>query len=41
MRYIQQRYLANSRCLTEGQWDDRGFASRLVDNAAQLLALIL
>lgn len=41
MRYIQQRYLANSRCLTEGQWDDRGFASRLVDNAAQLLAPIL
>lgn len=41
MRYIQQRYLANSRCLTEGQWDDRGMVSRLVDNAAQLLAPIL
>lgn len=41
MRYIQQRYLVNSRCLTEGKWDDRGFASKLVDNAAQLLAPIL
>lgn len=42
MRYIQQRYLANSRCLTdEGAWDQRGFGSRLVDNAAQLLAPIL
>ncbi len=41
MRYIQHRYLADSRCLTEGGWDERGFASRLVDNAAQLLAPIL
>ncbi len=41
MRYIQQRYLANARCLTEGGWDERGFVSRLVDNAAQLLAPIL
>jgi cardiolipin synthase len=41
MRYIQQRYLANSRCLTEGGWDERGFVSRMVDNAAQLLAPIL
>lgn len=41
MRYIQHRYLNASRCLTEGGWDERGFASRLVDNAAQLLAPIL
>jgi len=41
MRYIQQRYLANARCLTEGGWDERGRVARLVDNAAQLLAPIL
>lgn len=41
MRYIQQRYLANSVALDDGNWDGRRFFSRLADNAAQLLAPIL
>ncbi|MCC5823189.1 MAG: cardiolipin synthase [Phycisphaerales bacterium] len=41
MRYIQHRYIADSICLTEGGWDKRAFGSKLLDNAAQLLAPIL
>jgi cardiolipin synthase len=41
MRYIQHRYIARSRCLAEGDWHERRFPARLLDNAAQLLAPIL
>lgn len=41
MRYIQHRYIAQSRCLNNEDWHHRHFFSRLIDNAAQLLAPIL
>jgi len=41
LRYIQQRYIAQSRNLNDEAWHKRPVLTRLVDNAAQLLAPIL